>query len=432
MANIASKAGARILFVNTPSNLKDCSPFKSEFSSHLNAIQKNEFQAFLQTGKELAAQGNYAEALDQYRQAQELDGRHSHLHYRTGKALYALGRYKEAEHHLIISRDEDICPLRALSPIIGIMDEVSTTGKVPMIDWNAFLKARAMEEKGNSILGEEEFLDHVHLTIESHRLLALEIISRLSEEKMFNIPADWKNRDLNALTEARLNRVDRKTHGIALHNLAKVMNWAGKIEDAVPVAEKALYLDSTSLEAVGSSLLAGAALHRRNRLEDAMNHYQRAYGGDPNNIQVNRFMGMVYKEWKEDNKAVQHFEKVLGYEPEDLELHQELGHMYFRLKQPRKALDHFTFLVSRKPKSPNLRFNLGLALYKLDRKDEAAQQWQQVLQLNPEHRGAYEGLMQLRMERGLVPPPRDNRISDEARKKALENLQKALKKEGNR
>ena len=45
--------------------------------------------------------------------------------YYQGKVLLALGRYKEAKTALRLARDEDICPLRALTPMRRIVSDVA-------------------------------------------------------------------------------------------------------------------------------------------------------------------------------------------------------------------------------------------------------------------------------------------------------------------
>jgi hypothetical protein len=47
--------------------------------------------------------------------------------------------------------------------------------------------------------------------------------------------------------------------GLGFHNIAKVLNWAGKHEDAARIAERGLAKDSTGLEAIWSSLFVGSA-----------------------------------------------------------------------------------------------------------------------------------------------------------------------------
>jgi tetratricopeptide (TPR) repeat protein len=395
---IASNAGVRVIFVNTPSNLKDCSPFKSEHSATLTESEKRDLQDLFQQGNLHLDQGDYEAALDIYRQALEIDNRFSHLLYQMGQVLLKLERHDEAREYLIRAKDEDVCPLRALSPMLDILREVSLQERLPFIDWNRFLEAKSEEEKGHRILGEEEFLDHVHLTIESHRLLALEIISAMAAEISYGIPEDWSDVNLKEITQARMERLDTTAHAGALHNLAKVYNWAGKHEDAVNVALKGLALDSTHEEAVTSSIMVGTFLHRQGKLEEALPHYQRALDMDVNNFEANKFAGRIYTKWQENEKALRHFLLAVNAQPEDQEIRYEAGLSYLRLKRPTKALDHFTFLVERSPQSHKFRYGLGLALYRIGRIQAAEGEWNHILRLDPKHRGALKGLEMIRTD----------------------------------
>ncbi|MDD1632817.1 MAG: hypothetical protein LUP91_11525, partial [Methylococcaceae bacterium] len=112
MVALARSAGAEVVFVTTPVNLRDCSPFKSQ---HRDGLRPDEFQKFNEqktAGQQLEGRKLYEEALLRYQEALRLDDRFAEVQYRTGKVLFALGRMEEAYGHLLRAAEEDVCPLR--------------------------------------------------------------------------------------------------------------------------------------------------------------------------------------------------------------------------------------------------------------------------------------------------------------------------------
>jgi tetratricopeptide (TPR) repeat protein len=170
MVALARSVGARIIFVTPASNLKDCSPFKSEHTEGLDAAAQQRSEQMLAAGREAMLRQDWMGALGILDQAVAFDPRHAELTYRRGQVLLALGRFDEAESALRQARDEDVCPLRALTPMPRIVAEVAKEEGAGLVDYIELLRRRMRDEYGHSILGEEYFLDHVHPTIEGNKI----------------------------------------------------------------------------------------------------------------------------------------------------------------------------------------------------------------------------------------------------------------------
>ena len=56
-------------------------------------------------------------------------------------------------------------------------------------------------------------------------------------------PAEsWSPEAIEAVTRTVEGKLDQRAHGVALRNLAKVFDWAGKLEEAERLAGKAAEL----------------------------------------------------------------------------------------------------------------------------------------------------------------------------------------------
>ena len=186
--------GARVVFVDPASNLKDCSPFKSQDTAGISDAAVHRSWELLTMSKPLAWEKQWEIVLQFPRSGDRAQSRFADLHYRRGQAFFALGRFDEAKRELITARDEDVCPLRALTPIGQIVAEVAREQQVMLVDFEELLEKRMLSAEKHSILGEEFFLDHVHPTIEGHKLLAVALLETMSRPGLVHPGPDWRDR----------------------------------------------------------------------------------------------------------------------------------------------------------------------------------------------------------------------------------------------
>jgi tetratricopeptide (TPR) repeat protein len=238
---IARDSGAQIVFVSPPSNLRDCSPFKSEHSIQLSDAQRNEFDAMLELAEAELRDENFEQGKHHCEQLLELDASFAQLHFLHGKSLFGLQQWELAEGAFRRALDEDVCPLRATSEIAERIHRVSQRHQVPLVDAESRLRTSSMQQYGHACFGDEYFLDHVHPTIDFNRMIALWILEELHSSGAIDgqLPSDEQiavvQRDVNAT-------IDGQAQGVAFRNLAKVLHWAGKFDEAIPRAEDALRL----------------------------------------------------------------------------------------------------------------------------------------------------------------------------------------------
>jgi tetratricopeptide (TPR) repeat protein len=113
-------------------------------------------------------------------------------------------------------------------------------------------------------------LDHVHPTIEVNRWIALWVLEELRAANWHQgtIPSDVEIERVQQEVEASL---DLKAQGIAFRNLAKVLHWAGKFDEAIPRARDAIRLLPADLE---SRFVLADCLFQTGRIHDARSEYE--------------------------------------------------------------------------------------------------------------------------------------------------------------
>ncbi|HKP98329.1 MAG TPA: tetratricopeptide repeat protein [Fibrobacteria bacterium] len=406
MAKLAHSAGAEVIFLTTPGNEKDCSPFKSEPSPGLSTGDAAKIAAWKAQVDSLA--DHPAAALVRYDSIVALDPRNAELLYGAGKAAYAAGDFPRAKTLFRRALDEDICPLRALTPMRSIVLETARANSAQALDWTGVLEAKSSREAGNDVLGEPDFVDHVHLSIEDYRLMALAIIGKMSALGMAKTGPGWDetaqgNPAVTEVADRVMAGMGPKELGEGLHNLAKVVNWAGKHEDAARIAERALATDSQGLEAIWSSLFVGAAREREGREAEAIPHYRRAVRLDPGNPMSHRYLAEALLRKGDNEEAAGEFAAVVDQDPGDADAQAKLGLLLASLDRPSEALSHLRGALVRFPNRADLRSALGEALLRSGNAGEAESGFRQALERNPRDARAILGLARIAEGKGNVP-----------------------------
>ena len=201
----------------------------------------------------------------------------------------------------------------------------------------------------------------------------------------------------------RINsRLTPSEEGLGLHNIAKVLNWAGKREDAARVAIRGLAKDSTSLEAIWSSLFVGASLERHGKSLEALPHYRRALHLDSNNSETRRILGEALIRLGDSLEAEKQLNAGIDLEPGNMEIHQQLGYLEFTRKQYAEAIPHLRMLVAAAPRDLTSAGMLAAALVETGQFDEAETRFQNLVQINPSDANAWFGLGYIAEHRGRV------------------------------
>ncbi len=397
MVSIARSRDAKILFIAPASNLKDCAPFKSQHSDGLDSSELERWSEFYERGKTLEEGGDLDESLAAYRQAEQIDDRFAQLHYRIGRVLFDRNRRAEAAVAFQRALDEDVCPLRAVSEMRKIFPQTAKRLSVPLIDFETLLKNECLRNYGHNSLGREFFLDHVHPTIAANRMLAVAVAQRLIREKIIDSDVSWADVDLKRITERIESRIDPRAHAVALRNLAKVLNWAGKHYEAGPLALRAL---ETLPDDPESLFLAAAYLKMTGKTDRAIEYYRKTLRHSPDYAEAHQLLGAALLERKEFEEARKHFAEVLRIHPDDAHAHHMVGAILAELKRFEEALVYYREAVRLKPKDANIHYNLAFALAKLGKRTQAISHYTQTIRLNPDDADAHNNLGLLLVEEG--------------------------------
>lgn len=399
MTQIARQAKAEIIYITPASNLKDMSPFKSEHRQGLTEARLREWQAWFEKGVAQQAAGDAGQAVASYRRAETIDDRYAELHYRIGQTLYTLRRFDEAEAAFWRAVDEDIAPLRILSPMTEIVAEVAAAEGAPLIDFPQLMRATYLRRHPHAIFGNEYFIDHVHPTIEAYRLLGLALLKQLAAQSVISHVDIERDARLAAVSRRVMARLNSDDHAKALRHLGKLFNWAGKHEEA-----RHAFLESLKLkdDPLTWSLLGKNAL-RRGKPEETIEYLRQAVRVDPNRPYEQQGLAYLLARHGQKPEAITHYLASLEVEPDDADTHHEVALLLADQGDHAAALRHFNEALRLWPKFEKARYNLMVFLIRQRQYDAALRHSDELLRLNPKNYLAYDGIGIVRAYQGDYP-----------------------------
>jgi Flp pilus assembly protein TadD len=399
MVRDAREGGARVLLVTPASNIAACSPFRSQYSADPATIAACE--AALSAGRAALDGDDPATGLSWARRAVELDPRHADGHWLAARALRRLGRTDEARREFVAARDEDVCPLRAPSPIADIVRRTAAATGAMLVDFEAL----SFRWAADRLPGRDLFLDHVHPSIETHRRLALEILERLSSDAVIAIDARWNAADVERITEEVLAGLDDTDRARSLRNLAKVLGWAGRFQEAEDAARRALELDPTDAAAWYS---AGVGAEQRGDLDQAERCYRKAVELAPSHVRALRNLAGIARGRGRLSEALEYLLAARAASPADTTLVQEQARVLDELGSSSQARTLLNAALSREPRNAGLHYDLGLVLAHLGDREAAEAAYRRVLALDPEHADAHNNFGILLARRGDMATAREH------------------------
>ena len=166
------------------------------------------------------------------------DPDHAGANYLLGLWAYKEGKSTIARDYLIHARDNDVCPLRATSPIVDAVRQSIRDSGLPFVDVPKLLDERNARDLAipDSIPDPSRFIDHVHPTIGGHQMIAEAVAMEF--ERM-----GWPVADASSLeayrvaSENHLASLSEAYFGRGKQRLAGLLKWAAGRATEVGVTE---------------------------------------------------------------------------------------------------------------------------------------------------------------------------------------------------
>ncbi len=207
-----------IVLIRPVTNLIDCPPFKFEVDSKLSSEQQLKFSErwdALRTNRD-----SIGDPLAEVDYLLSIDPQHAGALYLRGRLLADRGDWELAKRYFVAARDADVCPLRAITPIVESVSELAERFDVPIVDAEQLLTALSEHQ----IPGSQWLVDHVHPTIEGHQRIG-EALAELCVSEHLTTPtnSEWRKgrralytEHLSGLGEAYFHRGKQRLEGLML------------------------------------------------------------------------------------------------------------------------------------------------------------------------------------------------------------------------
>lgn len=187
MVHIADEAGVPMLLINPVSKLRDCAPFKSQHRDGLTQEELRQWDALIERAAE-CRRTDLQQSVELLCEAAEIDDQHAGLHYALATHYDTLGMTDQARKHFVLAKETDICPLRMLEPMHDTLFEVAGETGTPVID-----ARRSFEKISRDQIPDDRYLlDHVHPSIEGHKLIANWLMDELVRKDVVKPVDGWK------------------------------------------------------------------------------------------------------------------------------------------------------------------------------------------------------------------------------------------------
>lgn len=431
MVRIARVHGARVVFVQPVSNLKDFSPFKSQHRADLPAGDQSRFADLMDAGRSHLEAGEPAAAIEALQQAANLDERYADAWYQLGRAHLAAGDGDAAHVAFVRAKEEDLAPLRALESMVTAVGRVAREEGVPLVPLRELLQAESRRSFGLPSLGAPYLLDHVHPDVPVHSRIAEEVLALLIADGTVHPMPDWSAAARERIFEHERSALDREYLARRDLNLAKVLGWAGKLKEA----EKPLARASQVLGDEPEVWLSqGIIYQRKGRYQQALEALERARELAPEWELVHFNLGTTYGHLGEIDLGIASLQRALEIRPEYPEALENLatvlrqagdldaalavleraeraggdaervalnrGLVYRRQGQLPDAEAQFRRLVKADPRNAAARTELGITLGRRGRLDEAASELIRATKDDPGHVEAWYNLGVVRAQQG--------------------------------
>jgi tetratricopeptide (TPR) repeat protein len=385
MAMLAEASGAAVVFITPGAKLLDCSPFKSEHRADLTGEALAAWNSCFEDGKTAIDQKDWSRARRQLDAAVKIDDQYAHAFYLRGRVRYAQEAYGEAKADFVRARDLDVCPLRAPTALVDHVRDVAASRELPCVDFEALVAGRAEHE----LPGGDFFLDHVHPTIDGYRMIAEAVLDTLEETLAIPRPPDWEAVKMPAIVSTVTERLDIAANALALRNLAQVMSWAGKFEEARDLAKQAIELTPDDPEA--HYLLAWNA----QSLNDAAlseEHYRKVMELQPDHPMASLKLAQVLEATGQTSNALALYRKAVEQYPADPKRQAQLADLLLQKGDPTGAARHYRKALEMAPQDAASHAGLGTIALQEEKFSEAGDHFARALSLTPEDYAAHYGM----------------------------------------
>ncbi|WP_447984521.1 tetratricopeptide repeat protein [Nitrospira sp. Nam74] len=164
------------------------------------------------------------------------------------------------------------------------------------------------------------------------------------------------------------------------HHLIRLYLQEKAYRDALGELDTLLREDPDDLDA---QLRVGLVYGELKEYPKAIAQLTKVLSVRPAELRVRDYLGLMYEEVKEYDKAIEAYQANLKVQPTYTDGHLHLGFLYYRLKQSAEAIPHLVEVVKQNPKQSDAHLLLGLTYLQSEQYALASQAFEEGIRYNP-------------------------------------------------
>lgn len=164
------------------------------------------------------------------------------------------------------------------------------------------------------------------------------------------------------------------------HHLIRLFLQDKAYRDALSELDTLLREDPDDLDA---QLRMGLVYGELKEYPKAIAQLTKILSARPAELRVRDYLGLMYEELKEYDKAIEAYQANLKLQPTYADGHLHLGFLYYRLKQSAEAIPHLVEVVKQNPKQSDAYLLLGLTYLQSEQYASASQAFEEGIRYNP-------------------------------------------------
>lgn len=386
---VGSAAGVPVVVGTMASNLKDCAPFASGYSTHLSDDRKAALQSLCRTAIGFEARGDYTEAIKQYTESTNLDAHVADVHFRLGNCYLAQSNYSAALREFELARDDDGLAFRADTRINRIIADTATRMErhgVTLVD----AAGELARHSPSGIPGSEFFYEHVHLNFAGNYQLARVFAEKVASQLPTNIKANDRHNWLSAeLCEQRLAVTVWDEYRLWQTNLRRLLRapFTDQSDHGLQIKHY-----QTVIQTLEARLTSEA-------LTEARQRYTAAVAASPEDFLLHANFAQFLEAQGDLSAALQEQERCRHLLPRVPVTYYKIGRIQLHQRDYTKATESISLAITLGEQTPAAHLDLALALEKSGKPKRAIAEFRAALRLDPANQVASQHLTQLERAR---------------------------------
>jgi protein O-mannosyl-transferase len=186
---------------------------------------------------------------------------------------------------------------------------------------------------------------------------------------------------------------------LAHNNLGGALFDKNRMAEAITHYQKAVEIKPDYVEALNN---LGGALLKSGNLQASMQYLRKALQLRPDYAEANNNLGKNLADQGKIEDAIQYFDKALQIRPEYVNAHNNLGNALQKDGKISQAIHHYRQALKIKPDYAKAHNNLGNALLKQGKISQAAHHYNKALKIKPDYAETYLNLGVLRHKQGRI------------------------------